>query len=77
MEGLTGRLTGCEQQGLMGQVSDVTSDVDKMDFNNRSYSRVFSSVGFRGILPLLDPSPVLLNELGCRPSALSICYFSY
>lgn len=41
MEGLTGRLTGCEKQGLVGQVSHVTSDVDKMDLNNKGYSEFF------------------------------------
>lgn len=39
MERLTGRLTACAQQGLPGQLPDVTSDVDKTGLNNNGCSR--------------------------------------
>lgn len=42
MERLTGRLTCCEQQGLVRQVSHVTSDVDKIDLNNRVSAKILS-----------------------------------
>lgn len=72
---LTGRLTSCEQQGVVGQVSNVTLMLIRQARTTRAALWVLCTVP-SGILPLFD-LPVLLSELGRSPSPPGVSHPSY